>query len=304
MICLDGSGALLRKGCACRGSSSWAHAECMARAAAAQRPRRGERAWSECQTCGQHFTGQMTAALACLWGETRSSGCAMLRATGLQNVGAYAEAERAFRDVLEACVARYGPTHEATLVAMGKLASAMQPMWNDEGKRAESETLWRRVHACRVRTLGAEHPLTLASQASLALVLSQEPASAQGRFDEAERLYKVTIGAQTRVMGAEHAHTLVAKGNYASMLSRRGDDEAAEPIFREVISAHRRLMGDLHPHTMLMCGNLAQCLANQHRYDEARDVYGRTARAMRDVLGPTHPDTREYARRALLCVSA
>jgi hypothetical protein len=25
MICLDGSGALLRKGCACRGSSSWAH---------------------------------------------------------------------------------------------------------------------------------------------------------------------------------------------------------------------------------------------------------------------------------------
>jgi hypothetical protein len=63
-------------------------------------------------------------------------------------------------------------------------------------------------------------------------------------------------------------------------------------------------MGDLHPHTMLMCGNLAQCLANQHRYDEARDVYGRTARAMRDVLGPKHPDTREYARRAFLCVSA
>jgi hypothetical protein len=121
---------------------------------------------------GQHFTGPMTVALACLWGETRTSGCAMLLATGLQNVGAYAEAERAFRDVLEACVARYGPTHEATLVAMGKLASAMQPMWNDEGKRAESEALWRGAHACRVRTLGAEHPLTLASQASLALVLS------------------------------------------------------------------------------------------------------------------------------------
>ena len=73
IICLDGSGALLRKGCACRGSSSWAHAECMARAAAAQLPRRGERAWSECQTCGQHFAGQMTVALACLLADTRSS---------------------------------------------------------------------------------------------------------------------------------------------------------------------------------------------------------------------------------------
>ncbi len=46
----------------------------------------------------------MTAALAGFWADTRSSGCAMLSATGLQNVGAYAEAERAFRDVLEARV--------------------------------------------------------------------------------------------------------------------------------------------------------------------------------------------------------
>jgi hypothetical protein len=209
--------------------------------------------------------------------------------------------------LLEACVARYGPTHEATLVAMGKLASAMQPMWDDEGKRAESETLWRAAHACRVRTLGAEHPLTLASQASLALVLSQRgcaPASAQERLDEAERLFEATIAAQTRVLGPEHAHTLVAKSNYASMLSRRGDDAAAEPIFRAVIAVHRRLMGELHPHTMLMQGNLAHCLANQHRHDEARDLYGRTALSMRDVLGPMHPDTLEYVRWARLCVAA
>jgi hypothetical protein len=109
-ICLDGSGTLLRKGCACRGSSSWAHAECMARAVAVQLPRRGE-----------------------------------------------------------------------------------------------SETLWRAVHACRVRTLGAEDPLTLASQASLALALSH------GQLAEAERLFEATIDAQTRVLGPEHAHTLVAK---------------------------------------------------------------------------------------------
>jgi hypothetical protein len=145
-----------------------------------------------------------------------------------------------------------------------------------------------------VRTFGAEGPLTLASQASLALALSH------GRLAEAERLFEATIDAQTRVLGPEHAHTLVAKSNYASMLSRRGDDAAAEPIFRAVIAAHRRLMGDLHPHTMLMHGNLAQCLANQHRHDEARDMYGRTAVTMRDVLGPMHPDTREHARRARL----
>jgi hypothetical protein len=237
MICLDGSGTLLRKGCACRGSSAWAHAECMAHAV---------------------------------------------------------EARRIFRDVLEARIVRHGHTHAATLETMGKLASAMQPMWNDEAKRAESETLSRGVAAVRVQTRGAEHPLTLASKASLALALSHIPS----RFEEAAQLFDATIDAQTRVLGPAHAHTLVTKSNYASMLSWLGDDAAAEPIFRVVIAAHRRLMGDVHPHTMVMFGNLAQCLANQHRHDEAKEMYAETARDMRDVLGPMHPDTHRHSRRA------
>ena len=128
-----------------------------------------------------------------------------LRATALQNTGAYAEAERIFRDVLAARILRYGHTHVLTLVTMGKLASAMQQLWHDENKRAESETLWRGVAAVRARTLGAEHPLTLVSRASLALALAHPPVS-----DEAERLFEETIDAQTRVLGSEHTHTLEA----------------------------------------------------------------------------------------------
>jgi tetratricopeptide (TPR) repeat protein len=300
MICLDGSGTMLRKGCACRGSGAWAHAECMARAVVSQVPRRGECAWSECQTCGQHFTGQMTLALAAFCQRPGLCIPAMehamsLRATALQSMGAYHEAERIFRDVLASRIARYGHTHAATLVIMGKLASAMQQLWHDENKRAESEALWRGVAAVRTRSLGAEHPLTLVSKASLALALAHPPVS-----DEAEQLFEETIDAQTRVLGSQHAHTLATKHNYASMLSRLGDNAAAEPVFRAVVAAHRRLMGDLHPHTMLMCGNLAQCLANQHRYDEAKAIYDRTAESMRNVLGPMHPDTQEYSRRARL----
>jgi len=263
MICLDGSGALLRKGCACRGSGALAHACCMALAVASQFSRRGERAWSECQTCGQHFTGQMTVALAVV----RPGRCPAARsfhATALQNTGAYAEAERMFRDVLAARIAQHGPTHKATLEAMGKLASAMLSS-SSEDKRAESETLWRDVHAARALTLGTEHPLTLSSRASLALALSRAltAASAPERIDEATQLFEATVDAQTRVLGRDHAHTLVTRSNCASMLSRLGDDAAAEPIFRAAIAAHRRLMGDLHPHTALLCANLAQCLANQ-----------------------------------------
>jgi hypothetical protein len=257
MICLDGGGLLLRKGCACRGSAALAHARCLARAAASHFARRGERAWSECQTCGQHFTGRMTIALA-VGRQGRCPATRSFHATALQNAGAYAEAERIFRDVLDVRIARHGPTHKATLEAMGKLASALLSS-PSEDKRAESETLWRDVHAVRARTLGTEHPLTLSSKASLVLSLSR--ALTVESVDEATRLFEATVEAQTRVLGRDHAHTLATRNNYASMLSRLGDDAAAEPIFRATIVAHTRLMGELHP----MCKNLAQCLANQAR---------------------------------------
>lgn len=306
MICLDSIGTLLRKGCACRGSSALAHAPCMANAVVSQLPHRGERAWSECQTCGQHFTGQMTIELAVVWIARCTGSCPValeramsFHATALQHMGAHSEAGRIFRDVLEARIARHGRAHKSTLVTMVNLASAIWHENKCDKTRTEAEMLWREVAAVRARTLGTEHPLTLESKAWLALSLSHSlsRASAQERIDEAAQLFEATIDAQTRVLGHGHAHTLITKSNHASMLVRLGDYAAAEPTFRAVIAAYRLLMGDLHPYTIMMCGNLAQCLERQHRRDEANALHYRTVQTMRDVLGPKHPDTLEYSRR-------
>ena len=290
-ICLDGEGALLRKGCACRGSIALAHAACSVRAACAQLPHRGELAWSECQTCGHLFTGEIALALGEAWLRRGPElDCARsFHATGLMHTGAYAEAELVFRDVLAAHKARYGPTHKATMQSAGRLASAL---WHQK-KFAEAETLRRNVAACRAGTLGAAHPLTLVSESELALALSS-----QDKFAEAARLFESTLAAQTLVLGHAHEHTLVTASNYASMMLRSGDGGAAEPLYRAAVVAHSRVLGDLHPNTMLMCSNLAMCVARQDRRDEAREIYDRTVSNMREVLGEAHPDTVRCARHA------
>ena len=170
MICLCGGGAaaaLTRKGCACRGSSALVHGACALRAVVAQLPHRGERAWAECQTCGQVFTGPMCAALAAAWLARAGTVAERHRAlsyaaTASQDMGEYARAERTCRYVLAANTRRYGPTHEATVRSMGKLASAL---WHQE-KHAESEALRRSVVSCRVLAFGKEHPLTLVGECS------------------------------------------------------------------------------------------------------------------------------------------
>ncbi|MHC4115610.1 MAG: tetratricopeptide repeat protein [Planctomycetota bacterium] len=60
------------------------------------------------------------------------------------------------------------------------------------------------------RILGEEHPNTLASMGSLAIVYED-----QGRYDEAEKLHIKTLEIRRRVLGEEHPNTLASMNNLA-----------------------------------------------------------------------------------------
>ena len=103
VICLDSSPPLLQSGCACRGDAGLAHVACRVKAAEWQAPGKKGRAWWECQTCKQAFTGAMQRGLAeARWskvrgreqedGEWQMAALMMARAIGDQ--GRYAEAEK------------------------------------------------------------------------------------------------------------------------------------------------------------------------------------------------------------------
>ena len=159
IICLDTSPPPIQSGCACRGDSGLAHVACLARAAASQQAQRGSVAWRQCQTCKQDYTGAMQTGLAEAW-RSRVAGQA---------------AESAERLEAEYVLAR-------SLV--------------DQGKDAEAEPMFRKLHEVEMRVLGAEHPDTLTSASSLAACLSM-----QGKYADAERIQREVLGVEKRVLG-------------------------------------------------------------------------------------------------------
>eukprot|EP00957_Ditylum_brightwellii_P136085 10378733-Ditylum_brightwellii.AAC.1 len=93
----------------------------------------------------------------------------------------YAEAERLFRQCLEAKKTSLGKTHPNTLSSMDSLVT----VFNYQGKYAEAEMLSRQCLEARKTSLGETHPTTLISIGNLAGALDS-----QGKYAEAEMLYR------------------------------------------------------------------------------------------------------------------
>jgi len=67
-ICFETSPSPIQSGCTCRGGAGLAHPGCRIRAVQALVQQKGSVAWWwKCQTCEQHFTGEMRDGLANPW---------------------------------------------------------------------------------------------------------------------------------------------------------------------------------------------------------------------------------------------
>jgi len=129
---------------------------------------------------------------------------------------------------------------------------------------------------CR-RVLGEEHPDTLESIASMAVLVD-----AQGKLAESEPYYREALEKSRRVLGEEHPRTLNSLGNLASLLENRGRLAEAEPYFREALEKSRRVQGEQHPTTLIYAANFGRLLRLQGRYGEVIDL-----------LAPAEPAARK-----------
>jgi Flp pilus assembly protein TadD len=160
-----------------------------------------------------------------------------------------------------------------------------------QGKDAGAEPMFRRLHAVRMRVLGAEHPETLKLADNLAASLSN-----QGKYADAERIQREVLEVQKRVLGAEHPGTLSSANNLADSLSKQGKHAEAEVIQREVLGVQKRVLGAEHPDTLRSANNLAGSLFVQGKYVEAERMLLAALPSLRRVLGPAHTYTLGAAR--------
>ena len=221
-ICLDSEPPPIQSGCACRSDTGLAHVGCLVEKAVAQQPHRGNMVWWKCQTCGQNFTGAMQTGLAEAWwarvrDEAEESGdrlqAAHTLALARDRDGAYAEAERIHREVLDVQRRVLGDEHRNTLIAASSLASSL----SYQGKHVQAERIQRELLGAKRRALGEGHLSTLMSAADLAATLL-----CQAKYAEAEQIQRDALGVMRRVLGEEHPDTLNVTNNLAMSLAHQG----------------------------------------------------------------------------------
>jgi Flp pilus assembly protein TadD len=89
----------------------------------------------------------------------------------------------------------------------------------------------RETLAARARTLGPEHPDTLASMEELAVTLDELK-----KYSEAERLYRKVVETQTRVLGPNHPITAGSKYNLACNAALQGKRDEAITILEDAVN--------------------------------------------------------------------
>jgi tetratricopeptide (TPR) repeat protein len=136
------------------------------------------------------------------------------------------------------------------------------------------------------RTLGDDHPGTLAARNNLAFAYR-----AAGRFDEAISLLERTVTDNERILGDDHPGTLTSRNNLAFTYRDAGRLDEAIPLLERTLTGGERVLGETHPSTLTSRGNLAIAYRDAGRLDEAIPLFERTHADFGRVLGETHPST-------------
>jgi tetratricopeptide (TPR) repeat protein len=257
----------LVRGCACRGTSGFAHVSCLAEQAKILLAEALENnldlkvmqarfnRWHTCSLCEQGYHGVVFCALG--W----------------------------------ACWKTYVGRPEADMargMAMSLLGSGLSAVEHYE----EDALCVQTAELAMMRRLGASEGAILCAQSNLAGTYRR-----LGRLDDALRLRQETYPGYATFLGEEHENTIREANNYASVLNELKRFEEAKSLLRKSIPVARRVFGESNELTIRMRSIYAQSLfrdpsATLDDLREALTTLEETTQTARRVLGGAHPTAK------------
>jgi tetratricopeptide (TPR) repeat protein len=157
---------------------------------------------------------------------------------------------------------------------------------HSDGRWNEAEMAFSQIRAVEMRTLGVEHPDTLATTAWLASTYTN-----QGRLEEAEKLQVQVVEKNRTKLGADHPSTLISISNLAATYRHQGRWEEAEKLEVQVIETFKTKLGADHPSTLASMANLGVTYSMQGRQDKAEPLKKQVVETRKTKLGADHPST-------------
>lgn len=206
----------------------------------------------------------------------------------LRAAGRYEEAIAEDRIVVATATRALGVTHEDTLYARIRLASALREVNNAEGnmdttKGREAEEICNSALKLAEKEYGRESDVAMNARQGLAVICGN-----RGDFEESARHSTILLEIRRLKLGNEDARTLSTRMNLASTLLAQKLFEPAQREFQTVYEIRKKTLGEDHPDTIQAEDWIGACFADQKRFAEAlpiqRDVWTRKKK----VLGETH----------------
>ena len=253
----------LVRGCACRGTSGFAHVSCLAEQAKILVAEAEENnlstkvpltRWHTCSLCGQNYHGAVQQALgwACWKTYVGRPEAHLTRRFAMHDLGNGLLAAKHFEDacfVFESelsSMRRLGADEVNILGTQGNLAVT----YGELGNMEKALSMEREVYSGRLELSGEEHPLTLRAAYNYAASLKD-----LSRFEEAKSLLRKIISVARRVLGESDETTLRMRWIYAEALyeddtATLHDLRAAVTTLEELERTARRVFGGAHPTTV------------------------------------------------------
>jgi len=190
------------------------------------------------------------------------------------------------REALDRAGEKVGTRFEAQPLTEAAVRDAIGSAYTGVGDYAKAALHHERARQLRKRTLGAEHPNTLASMNNLA-----DAYVAQGKYAEAVALHVQTLEIRRRVLGAEHRDTLTSMHNLAWAHNIQGKYTEAGALYTQELEISKRVFGAEHSGTLSVMTGLAILYNNQGKYAEFEALITQVLEIRKRVLGVEHPDT-------------
>jgi tetratricopeptide (TPR) repeat protein len=232
------------------------------------------------------------------------------------------------RTALDRAAARIGGKFAAQPLVEASIRQTIGTTYKDLGLYPDAQRHLERALDLRRRALGEEHPGTLMTMSSLALIYRYQAKYAQaepllvqalaiqrrvlgeehrqtldtmdllallyedeGQYPVAESLFTKALAARQRTLREEHTDTLSTMSNLAVLYQEQGKYAQAEPLSARALEIQLRILGDEHPYTLIAMSNLALLYLYQGRYAQAEPLFTRLLKIQRRVLGEEHSST-------------
>jgi len=159
-------------------------------------------------------------------------------------------------------------------------------LFTSQSQLGDAEIVYGWALEGRLKALGSEHPLTLATVHALGFLYKY-----QGRMQDARSMYDRALRGREKILGVDHISTLETVNNLGYLCKDQGHLADAEALYLRALHGRTRVLGPDHISTLQTVSALGNLYVTLGQLQQAKEMYDRALQGRETALGREHIST-------------